>query len=45
MGLYISPSMNPTSHFEGETENVLEMYKAISGKDVDLENLPEDNEE
>lgn len=44
-GLYISNSMDPTSHFEGETENVLNIYKRITGKDVDLVNLPEDNDE
>ena len=44
-GLLISDSMDPTSHFEGETENVLNLYKSITGNDVDLTNLPEDNEE
>jgi Rab GDP dissociation inhibitor len=37
--------MDPTSHFEGETENVLRIFKTITGKDVDLENLPEDADE
>jgi Rab GDP dissociation inhibitor len=44
-GLYISSSMTPTSHFEGETENVLQLYKQITGKDIDLVNLPEDADE
>ena len=37
--------MDSTSHFESETENVLKIYKKISGKDVDLVNLPEDTED
>lgn len=44
-GVFISPSFDATSHFENETEDVLSMYKAITGKDLDLENLPEDNDE
>jgi Rab GDP dissociation inhibitor len=44
-GVYISSSMQPQSHFEGETENVLQLYKQITGKDIDLVNLPEDTEE
>ena len=30
-GVYISTSFDATSHFENETENVLEMYKQITG--------------
>jgi len=37
--------MDPTSHFESETENVLDIYRKITGKEVDLVNLPEDNDE
>lgn len=40
--MYISNSFDATSHFESETENVLNLYKQISGKDLDLTNLPED---
>lgn len=44
-GLFISNSMDPTSHFESETENVLNIYRRITGKEVDLVNLPEDQDE
>ena len=44
-GVYISNSFDATSHFESETENVLELYKQISGKDLDLTDLPEDADE
>jgi len=44
-GVYISNSFDPTSHFESETENVLRLYKAITGKELDLENLPDDPEQ
>ena len=44
-GLFISTSFDATSHFENETENVLKMYKAMTGKDLDLENLPNDDDE
>jgi len=43
--VFITKSMDPTSHFEGETENVLELYKKITGNEVDLENLPDDAED
>lgn len=41
-GVYISNSFDATSHFESETENVLNLYKQISGKELDLTDLPED---
>lgn len=44
-GLFISNSFDATSHFENETENVLNLYKAMTGKDLDLENLPNDDDE
>lgn len=37
----VTNSLNPTSHFEGETENVLELYKKITGEELDLVNLPD----
>lgn len=40
--IFVSASFDPTSHFESETIQVLKEYKRISGKDIDLENLPED---
>jgi Rab GDP dissociation inhibitor len=39
-GVFISNSFDATSHFENETENVLSLYKEITGKDLDLTNLP-----
>ena len=44
-GVFISNSFDATSHFESETENVLDLYKQITGKELDLTNLPEDNDE
>lgn len=41
-GLFISESFDATSHFESETENVLRLYTQITGKELDLDNLPED---
>ena len=31
-GVFISNSFDATSHFESETENVLSLYKQITGK-------------
>lgn len=44
-GVFISQSFDATSHFENETEDVLELYKEISGKELDLTDLPEDVDE
>lgn len=44
-GLVISDSFDATSHFENETENVLNLYKKITGKDLDLVNIPDEPEE
>jgi Rab GDP dissociation inhibitor len=44
-GLFISDSFDATSHFENETDNVLRLYTQITGKELDLENLPEDVDE
>jgi hypothetical protein len=33
--------MTETSHFEGETNNVLDLFKKITGEDLDLINLPD----
>jgi len=43
--IFITNTMDPTSHFESATDNVLELYKKITGKDLDLKNLPEDDQE
>jgi len=39
-GVFISDSFGPESHFEVETDNVLKLYKDITGENVDLVNLP-----
>jgi Rab GDP dissociation inhibitor len=43
--IYITRSMDAQSHFESATEDVLNLYKKITGKNLDLTNLPEDNDE
>jgi Rab GDP dissociation inhibitor len=43
--IYITRSMDAQSHFESATEDVLNLYKKITGKDLDLTNLPEDTDE
>lgn len=40
--IFVTNTLDPTSHFETAANNVLEIYKKITGKDLDLENLPED---
>ena len=40
--IFVTNTLDPTSHFESAANNVLEIYKKITGKDLDLENLPED---
>lgn len=43
--IYITRTLDPTSTFESAANDVLRVYKLITGKDLDLENLPEDIEE
>jgi len=40
---YITNTLDPTSHFESAADNVIAIYKAITGKDIDLniENMQE----
>ena len=42
---YITKSLDPQSHFESATEDVLRLYKQITGKDLDLTNLPDYSED
>ena len=42
--VFITESFDSTSHFESATHNVIALYKKITGKDLDLENLPKDDE-
>jgi len=39
--VFISSSMDATSHFQQATREVMEIYKAVTGKDVDLNADPE----
>jgi len=43
--VYVTRSSDVTSHFESATEDVLRLYKKITGKDLDLVNLPEDTDD
>jgi Rab GDP dissociation inhibitor len=40
--VFITNTLDPTSHFETAAQNVLEIYEKITGKKLDLENLPDD---
>jgi Rab GDP dissociation inhibitor len=33
---YISKSLDGTSHFEGDVEDMLDLYKRVSGTDLDM---------
>lgn len=44
-GLAITDTLDATSHFESAAENVLEIYKTITGKDFDLTITKEDEQE
>jgi len=39
--IFISSSMDATTHFQQATRDVMAMYKAVTGKDVDLNANPE----
>jgi Rab GDP dissociation inhibitor len=43
--IYVSSSFDACSHYEPETLQVISAYKRITGKDIDLDTLPEDQEE
>ena len=43
--IFVTRSLDPTSTFESAAQDVLRIYKSITGKELDLENLPEDIEE
>jgi Rab GDP dissociation inhibitor len=44
-GVYISSSYDATSHFETMSIDVLNMYKRITGKDMDLTPMKQPDEE
>lgn len=43
--IYVTKSLDPQSHFESATLDVIELYQKITGKELDLTNLPEDTDE
>lgn len=43
--VYVTKSLDPQSHFESATDDVLRLYKKITGKELDLVNLPEDTDD
>jgi len=40
--IFVTKTLDATSHFESAAEDVIRIYKLITGKDLDLENLPDD---
>jgi len=42
--VYVTESYDPTSHFESATTEVLKMWKTITGEDLDLTVLPEEDD-
>ena len=44
-GLYITKSYDATSHFETSIDDVMELYTRITGKVLDLTNLPPDEKD
>jgi len=40
-GLYVTKSPDAQSHFESLTQDVIDLYKLITGQDIDLNNLPQ----
>lgn len=44
-GVFVTTSYDPTSHFEDASTEVLKMWKRITGEDLDLTNLPQDDED
>lgn len=43
--IFVSSSFDPTSHFEGETKQLMDAHRRVLGKDIDLVNLPEETDE
>ena len=42
--VYITSSFDPQSHFENDTDNVIDIYQKITGAQLDL-NIEEEGEE
>jgi len=43
--VFVSSTYDPTSHFEEASKEVLQMWKTITGTDLDLTDLPDPNED
>jgi Rab GDP dissociation inhibitor len=43
-GVFVTSSFDAVSHFEGDTDDVLNIFKKITGKDIDFKN-PQQNQE
>jgi len=43
--VFITSSLDPTSIFEGASMDVLKLYANITGEQLDLEDLPEGDQE
>lgn len=43
--VYVTATYDPTSHFEDTTQEVLHMWKTLTGTDLDLTTLPEDEDQ
>jgi Rab GDP dissociation inhibitor len=43
-GVYVTSSYDPSSHFESATNEVLAMWRGISGSDLDLTVVPDEDE-
>ncbi len=42
--IFVTKTLDATSHFESASQDVVNIYKALTGKELDLE-LPEPKEE
>lgn len=43
--VFVSASYDPTSHFEDASQEVLSLWKRLTGEDLDLTVLPEEQED
>jgi Rab GDP dissociation inhibitor len=43
--VFVTSSYDPTSHFQDASTEVIKMWKTITGEDLDLTNIPQDEEE
>ena len=37
--IFVTNTCDPTSHFESDTKEVLDLYKRITGETLDLDNM------